>query len=297
MIKNTCLIFLILSTSINLYGSDSSTIVDRHSDNETVNVSSVDLNETLDQSTYHIMLKGSFVAGLGTFMSLMLVKAPYGRYSSQDWGPTLPNKVAWILMELPSVVFFSYCLKSPKGLESTARKLLASLWLSHYSYRTFIFPNLIRSKNKRMPMMIALSGFAYNTLNSYLNGTWIAEHGDYDHWEKDPRFLLGASLFLAGFILNIHSDLTLIKLRSIHETGYSIPYGGGYKFVSAPNYLGEIIEWTGWSIASWSLPALSFALYTSANLVPRALAHHQWYKETFKETYPEDRKAIFPGIL
>jgi hypothetical protein len=33
-----------------------------------------------------------------------------------------------------------------------------------------------------------------------------------------------------------------------------------------------------------------------ANLLPRALAHHRWYKQRFPE-YPSERKAIFPFLL
>ena len=43
-------------------------------------------------------------------------------------------------------------------------------------------------------------------------------------------------------------------------------------------------------------PGLAFALYTFANLAPRALSHHRWYRERFPE-YPADRKAILPFLL
>jgi protein-S-isoprenylcysteine O-methyltransferase Ste14 len=66
--------------------------------------------------------------------------------------------------------------------------------------------------------------------------------------------------------------------------------------VSCPNYLGEIVEWTGFALLTWSLPAVSFAAWTVANLVPRALAHHRWYRERFPD-YPRRRKALIPGLL
>jgi len=37
-------------------------------------------------------------------------------------------------------------------------------------------------------------------------------------------------------------------------------------------------------------------LWTIANLAPRALANHKWYKETFPE-YPSQRKALIPFFL
>jgi hypothetical protein len=66
--------------------------------------------------------------------------------------------------------------------------------------------------------------------------------------------------------------------------------------VSAPNYLGEIVEWSGWALATWSLAGLAFALYTTANLAPRALANHRWYRQQFPG-YPPERRALLPHLL
>jgi 3-oxo-5-alpha-steroid 4-dehydrogenase 1 len=110
-----------------------------------------------------------------------------------------------------------------------------------------------------------------------------------------PTFLLGAALFAGGLIVNRKSDLTLHDLRRVNESGYEIPQGGLYRWVSSPNYLGEIIEWTGWAIGTWSLAGLSFALWTAANLAPRARSNHVWYQQQFPD-YPDERKALIPGV-
>ncbi len=69
-----------------------------------------------------------------------------------------------------------------------------------------------------------------------------------------------------------------------------------YKYISSPNYFGEIIEWAGWAILTWSSAGFVFFIWTIANLFPRAIAHHKWYQNKF-EDYPMNRKAIFPFIL
>ncbi len=107
--------------------------------------------------------------------------------------------------------------------------------------------------------------------------------------------ILGLTLFLAGFMINRWADRVLQNLRQPGEKGYKIPFGGLYRWISCPNYLGEIIEWAGWAIATWSLPGLAFAIWTFANLAPRARAHHAWYHQNFPD-YPTERKALFPGI-
>ena len=70
---------------------------------------------------------------------------------------------------------------------------------------------------------------------------------------------------------------------------------GLYRFVSCPNYLGEVVEWCGFALLTFSLPGLLFAVWTAANLVPRARTHHEWYRRTFPE-YPAGRKAIIPFV-
>jgi protein-S-isoprenylcysteine O-methyltransferase Ste14 len=85
-------------------------------------------------------------------------------------------------------------------------------------------------------------------------------------------------------------------LRAPGEGGYRVPQGGGYRWVSSPNYLAEMIEWGGWALCTWSLAGLTFFLFTTANLLPRALANHRWYRQTFSD-YPKERRAIIPGLL
>ena len=138
---------------------------------------------------------------------------------------------------------------------------------------------------------------AFNTLNAYVNARWIGQLGTYTvGWLTDVRFLVGATVFLAGWFGNLRSDEILRTLRKPGEMGYGIPRGGLYRWISTPNYFCEIIEWFGWAIATWSTAGLAFAVYTTANLLPRALRHHAWYRAQFPD-YPADRKALIPYLL
>ena len=85
-------------------------------------------------------------------------------------------------------------------------------------------------------------------------------------------------------------------LRKPGETGYKIPRGWLYEKISCPNYFGEFLIWTGWAIATWSSAGVVFVLWTLANLLPRALSTHQWYRQKFAD-YPAQRRAVIPGIL
>ncbi len=231
-----------------------------------------------------------------TFVALRSVVAPYGRHARAGWGPTLPARLGWLLMESPAALLFAALYALGPGRGSAAPLALLALWELHYLYRAFAYPFLLRGGH-RMPLVVALLGVAFNVLNAYVNAPWISAYGDYPaEWLLDPRFLAGASLFLAGFALHVSSDRTLRRLRGAGESGYAIPRGGAFEWVSCPNYLGELVEWSGWALATWSLAGLAFALYTAANLVPRALAHDAWYRRRFAE-YPARRRALVPFVL
>ncbi len=133
-------------------------------------------------------------------------------------------------------------------------------------------------------------------MNGYINGTYLFALSDYpSDWWSSPQFLSGTVVFFIGYSINKRADRQLRALKKDASGGYVIPNGGLFRYVSSPHYLGEILEWTGWAILTWSLPGLAFAVFTFANLAPRALSHHQWYKSTFPD-YPKNRKALLPFI-
>ncbi|KJH48701.1 3-oxo-5-alpha-steroid 4-dehydrogenase [Dictyocaulus viviparus] len=106
----------------------------------------------------------------------------------------------------------------------------------------------------------------------------------------------GLLLFVTGMFINITSDSILRNLRGPGETGYKIPRGGLFEYVSGANFFGEIVEWIGFAVMSKSLPSIAFAFFSVCNIGPRAIHHHQWYLEKFPN-YPKDRKAIIPFVL
>ena len=95
--------------------------------------------------------------------------------------------------------------------------------------------------------------------------------------------------------INWHSDDILRNLRKPGDEGYRIPRGGAFELVSGANFFGEIVQWSGFALASWSLPGLAFALFTFSNIAPRGASHHQWYLQAFKD-YPPSRRAVIPFL-
>ena len=235
--------------------------------------------------------------GAVTFAILLKVPAPYGRHTSPRWGPTVDNRLGWFVMEMVVLVVFWRIVVSSGHALSRPALAMAGLFTFHYLNRAVVFPFRLRTRGKRMPLVIMLSAVLFNLVNGSLLGWQLAWRGAYPPtWLADPRFLGGLALFVGGLVVNWWADRQLIALRKPGETGYTIPRGGLFEWVSCPNHLGEIVEWSGFALMTWSLPGFAFAFWTAANLVPRALSHHRWYRETFAD-YPAGRKAVVPGLL
>jgi 3-oxo-5-alpha-steroid 4-dehydrogenase 1 len=247
---------------------------------------------------YNLVFIVWLIAAVAVIPYLLFVAAPYGRHTRAGWGPGIPNILGWTLMEMPALVTFVIFFLIGEFRTGIVPTVFLTMWLFHYVYRSMIYPFRIRSGTPAMPVAIMGSGIIFNIFNGYIQGRYLftLSGGFAQSWLQDPRFLLGLGLFLVGFGLNAHSDYILRNLRQPGEIGYKIPHGGFFRFVTSPNYLGEMIEWTGWAIATWSLAGAAFAFWTSANLLPRALHHHQWYHEKFPD-YPGERRAIIPLVL
>lgn len=233
-----------------------------------------------------------------TFAALWFFAAPYGRHRRAGFGPGVPQRLGWILMEVPAVVVWAAIYFSGSHAFESAPLVMLALWQLHYVHRTFVFPFRIRTADTTTPVGVVASAIVFNLLNAYVNARWVSELGHYPaSWLGSPPFLVGAAVFLAGLMINVSSDNILLALRkSRGEGGYSVPRGGLFRWVSCPNYLGELIEWIGWAILTWSVAGTAFALYTAANLVPRAVQHHRWYHERFPD-YPPERRALVPGLF
>ena len=248
-------------------------------------------------STYQTILYSWIILAVIVFFVLMKITAPYGRHTTSRWGPLISNKWGWMIMELP-VLLVLYLLIFPDIiLFSFPYLIMIGLFSLHYINRIFIFPFRLHTKGKKMPIAIMGSAIFFNIMNGFSFGYYFTHFASYtNEWLSDPRFISGISLFFIGLIINWKADNILINLRKPTETTYKIPNSWLFNKVSCANLFGELIEWFGFAILCWNLPALTFFIWTAANLIPRALAHHNWYKEKFVD-YPAKRKAIIPYVL
>lgn len=251
-----------------------------------------------EQLIYQILLIIVFSFSAIVIALLFLVTAPYGRHVRKGWGFALKAKLGWLIMEFPAffVIILLFFLGDRKT--SPVAIVFLAMWTIHYGNRTFIYPFMMKGGKKKFPLVLVAFAIIFNIINGYINGRYLFSFAPvYDlSWFYDPRFIIGVIVFFTGMAINIHSDHVLRHLRKSGETGYKLPRRGMFKYVSCPNYFGEIIEWTGFAIATWSLPGLAFAVFTTANLMPRAFSNHNWYIEKFSD-YPKKRKVIIPFVI
>ena len=240
------------------------------------------------------------IAAAIVFFALYFIDAGYGMMYTKRWGPAIDNRLGWVIMESP--VFFAMCLlwwRSDRRAD-TVPLIFFILFQLHYFQRSFIFPLLIKGKSK-MPLAIILSGITFNLLNALMQGGWIfyvSPAGTYTpDWLYSPQFIAGIIIFFSGIAINLNSDNIIRHLRRPGDTKHYIPRGGMFRYVSSANYFGEFLEWVGFAVLTWSAAGAVFAIWTFANLAPRAARIHRRYSQEFGEQF--DRlhlKRIIPFI-
>lgn len=250
--------------------------------------------------TFNILLWVMAVTAVIVFVSLFKVDAGYGKFYNRKWGPAIGNRLGWVLMESPVFIAMLLLALFSERKTDIARLAMLGIFELHYFQRSFIFPFLIRGRGK-MPLSIILMGVTFNTINALMQGGWIfyfSPAGMYTpEWLLSPQFIAGTLLFAVGMFINIQSDSIIRHLRKPGDTAHYLPKGGMFRYVSSANYFGELLEWTGFAILTWSAAGALFAIWTFANLGPRAARIHTRYKEEFGDEFDSKHiKRIIPFI-
>ncbi len=249
---------------------------------------------------FNIFLLIMTIIAVIVFVALYFVTAGYGVFYNKKWGFAIPNKIGWILMESPVfIAMILLCVLSERDTNLVCLIFLI-LFEIHYFHRSFIFPFLIRGKSV-MPLSVILMGMVFNTLNALMQGGWIfyvSPVNMYEiSWLTTPQFIIGTIIFFTGMIVNIHSDHIIRHLRKPGDTNHYLPKKGMFRYVTSANYFGEFVEWLGFAILTWSLSGAVFALWTFANLAPRAAKIYDNYKKEFGDELDTKKvKRILPFI-
>eukprot|EP01113_Clastostelium_recurvatum_P042955 TRINITY_DN7028_c0_g1_i2.p1 TRINITY_DN7028_c0_g1~~TRINITY_DN7028_c0_g1_i2.p1 ORF type:complete len:266 (+),score=42.89 TRINITY_DN7028_c0_g1_i2:26-823(+) len=233
------------------------------------------------------------------FIALFVIKAPYGRYMESS-SFTISPSLGWFIMESPTLFLmpYLYYIGDPVLTSAPLQRILLVLFLVHYVNRTVLQPLFHPNKNAVTPMhiLVVALAFIFQLGNTYFIGRGLFTFGNTASDVNSPFFFIGVTLFVIGMVINLWADRHLRWLRNQPGDRYKLPRGGLFDYISCPNYFGETVEWCGYALAAGSTGAWLFELWTVANLLPRAISHHKFYRQKFKG-YPPNRKAMIPFLL
>ncbi|MEG0517909.1 MAG: DUF1295 domain-containing protein [Bacteroidales bacterium] len=252
------------------------------------------------EKQFSIFLIIMSITALVVFIALYFVTAGYGKFASKKWGPSVNNKVGWILMECPVFIMMCVLWGMSNRMFEPAVFVIFCIFQTHYLQRSFIFPFLLKGTSK-MPFSIIVMGITFNLLNALMQGGWLfyisAPHRYAVNWLYSPQFIIGTILFFTGMFINIQSDSIIRHLRKPGDTNHYLPHGGMYNYVTSANYFGEIVEWAGFAILTWSFAGVVFLWWTFANLVPRAATIYNRYQQEFAQQMRGKKlKRVIPWI-
>ena len=250
--------------------------------------------------TFNVFLIVMASIAVVVFVSLFFVDAGYGKFYNRKWGFAVNNKLGWVLMESPVFIAMLALWLCSDRRGDLIRLAFLFLFELHYIQRSFVFPLRLRGKSV-MPLSIIVMGVTFNLLNAFMQGGWIFYFSPENYypanWLTTPKFIIGFLIFIIGMYVNIQSDDIVRNLRKDDETKHYLPKKGLYKYVTSANYFGEFVEWTGFAILTWSWSGAVFALWTFANLAPRAARIYDQYKVEFADELDTKKtKRIIPFI-
>ena len=111
--------------------------------------------------------------GVITFFYLLRQTAPYGRHTTEKWGPLIDNKLGWFLMEFFVLVVLSFFIFQGNVDWNVVSTIMIGLFTFHYLNRSIIFPMRIKTKGKKMPLIIMISALGFNMMNGFLLGYYF----------------------------------------------------------------------------------------------------------------------------
>lgn len=254
----------------------------------------------MSEHSFNLYLIVMSAIAVVVFVSLYFVDAGYGKFYNKKWGPAVNNKLGWVLMESPVFVAMLLLWLFSDRRGDLVRIAFLFLFELHYIQRSFVFPFRMRG-NSVMPLSIVVMGVVFNVLNALMQGGWIFYISPDDYygrdWLTDPRFIAGFLVFIIGMYINIQSDDIIRNLRKDGDTRHYLPKQGMFRYVTSANYFGEFVEWVGFAILTWSWAGVVFALWTFANLGPRADHIYKMYQSEFGKALDTKKvKRIIPFI-
>jgi very-long-chain enoyl-CoA reductase len=175
---------------------------------------------------------------------------------------------------------------------STSQLLAGAMIVLHFVKREYETLFIHRFSLATMPLFNIFKNSAHYWI---LSGAWLAywiyAPGSYAALETpltQKLDVIGLALYIFGEVSNFHTHITLSRLRSPGGTERGIPKGYGFGLVTCPNYLFEMVAWTGVLLVTRSSATLLFMVVAFVQM-------QLWAIKKEKALRNEFPKAIIPS--
>jgi very-long-chain enoyl-CoA reductase len=174
------------------------------------------------------------------------------------------------------------------------------LWCAHFARRATESLFVHRYGKSAVPVGDVVTEYVYYWGFAAWNAWSLTSSG---YRAADLRVvLLGVVVFVLAELGNAKAHRMLRDLRPLGTKERVIPRGFLFERVSCPHYLFEILSWVGFAIVVQTWAALAFLVVGAGILGAWAHTRHSAYRKDFdglegREKYPEQRRALVPGIF
>jgi very-long-chain enoyl-CoA reductase len=108
---------------------------------------------------------------------------------------------------------------------------------------------------------------------------------------------IGIVLFIIGELGNLYTHLILRWLRPEGTKTRAIPKGLAFNMVTCPNYMFELLAWTGIFLVNRSWSTMLFNVVAGAQMAVWGKKKEGQYRKQFGAKYQKKRFAMIPGLI
>lgn len=246
------------------------------------------------------------------FLILIIVPAPYGKFSKEFLPLQIDPRLAWglqhglVLVGLVLGWWESDKLNTTTPQTNKGWTALTFLWV-HFAWRGIISQVVLtKHGSKQTSILLPLFGIAY-FIPAGMNFRHMCAEITEVYEFKDTIFLVGASVCL---IANAFVEIMYNQWRLNTENCYQLnEYQGAYvkkeeigeRFgllyrlgIVTPNYLFEVIEWGLFSLFVMKWEAFWWFVATILFLLPRSIWTSHWFSTVPNVSYTQVPKVVQP---
>jgi len=224
----------------------------------------------------------------------------------KDLGPQIGYATVFIaeyfgpLLLYPIFYFKGDVIYGEASKQDFVQQVALLCWSFHYIKRILETIFVHRFSHATMPIF----NLAKNCSHYWGGAILVSYFVNHPSFTPPPleRVYFGLALFVVSELFNLICHLQLAALRPAGSKDRKIPRGLFFELVSCPNYLFEILAWTGFTILTQTLTAGLFTLLGAVQMWFWALTKHIRYRKDFngkdgRPQYPRNRKVLVPFIL